>query len=87
MAKEVRICIHTTDGKSMYISVQVDFQISTAPQYFESDLRLYNVSEWEQHKRNKIKNILAYNRWQPVYSKMIHGVFELLHHHSCETSA
>lgn len=98
MAKEVRMRIYTTYGNSMYmnlVSVQVnyvwkmkvDFQIPSAPQYFESDLHLYNVSDWEQHKRNKIENILAYNRWQPVYSKTIHSVFELLHDHSCETSA
>jgi hypothetical protein len=66
-------------GNSMYvnwISVQViclknelDFQISTAPQHFESDLWLYNFSDWERHKRNKIEHVSPYNRWQPVYSK------------------
>ena len=60
LAREVRMCIHTMDGNSMYmnlISVQVNyvwkmnfnFQISTAPQHFESDLWLYNVSDWERH--------------------------------------
>jgi len=63
-----------------------DFQISTAPQHFESNLRLYNFSDWERHKGKNIEHILAYNCWQPVYSKMIHGVYELLHH-SHETSA